>query len=162
MTRKESGKNFNRFNFQGLEAYRQTLPESQRYEKFFFGFEWDIVKARFLIQQTIRRLEVLHVPSAVRELGLDKPKLVSIRTEGDEVVMKMSTDLDFYVDPTQAMSDEIDTSVPVIVAHIQVDEREPATLLIDGFKRLYKAWQEDQETITCYVLTPEEEKLCRG
>jgi len=131
-----------------LEAYRQTLPESQRHETFrFLMVQWDIVKARFLIQQSNKRLDTLRVRDAARAYGLDTSQ---------------SIDSWAHVDETRAMSDEIDTIIPVILALIQGDEgTRPKPILIDGLHRLYKAYREGKETIPCYALTSEEEKQCR-
>ncbi len=66
------------------------------------------------------------------------------------------------IDETRAMSEEIDTNIPVILALIQGDEGEESKpILIDGLHRLYKAFREGKETIPCYALTPDEERLCR-
>jgi hypothetical protein len=151
MTRKEAGSNPNRFNFRGLEAYRRTLPESKRYETFQFlpfGMRWDIVKVRFLIEKTNKWQAVLNVPDAARFLGLDYPP---ISDEEPKRFRRFASG--FYVDPETAMSDKIDTNIPVIVANLQDDEVGDATLLIDGLHRLYKAHQEEKETIPCYILT---------
>src|SRR5213080_4731792 len=148
MTRKETGNNLNRLSFHGLEAFRLTLPESQRHETFrFFMIHWDIVRARYLIQQTNKRLDVLPVAAAARAYGLDKPQTIDSAVRVNEQV---------------AMSDAIDTNIPVILALIQGDEgTKPKPILLDGLHRLYKAYREGRETIPCYALTPEEEKLCR-
>ncbi len=148
MTRKEAGSNLNRFNFQGLEAYRQTLPESQRYETFrFFMVRWDIVRARYLIQQTNKRQDVLRVRDAAHAYGLDAPQTIDSAVRVDEQL---------------AMSEAIDTNIPVILALIQGDEgAKPKPILLDGLHRLYKAYREGRETIPCYALTPDEERMCR-
>ncbi|GLZ60979.1 hypothetical protein [Micromonospora sp. NBRC 107095] len=45
---------------------------------------------------------------------------------------------------------------PLIVAQISVNEQPPATLLIDGPHRLYRAWPEHIPRLPAYVLTVEE------
>ena len=134
--------------FTQLDTFRMTLPEAQRHETFrFFMIHWDIVRARYLIQQTNKRLDVLPVRAAARAYGLDKPQTIDSAVRVNEQV---------------AMSDAIDTNIPVILALIQGDEgTKPKPILLDGLHRLYKAYREGRETIPCYALTPEEEKLCR-
>lgn len=131
-----------------LAAFRQSLPENQRYEIHrFFVVRWDIVKARFITQQPGRRLDTLNVITAARAYAFDKPQTV---------------DSWAYVDPKRAMSQEIDLDIPVILAIIQgKPEDRPRPLLIDGLHRLYKAYREERLSIPCYALTPDEEKLCR-
>ena len=131
-----------------LAAFRQSLPDSQRNETYrFFMVRWDIVKARFLIRERSTSPDMLQVGITAHTYGLDKPQ---------------TRDSWAYVDEARAMSQEIDTTIPVILALIQGDEGEkPKPILIDGLNRLYKAFREGKETIPCYVLTPDEERLCR-
>ncbi|MBQ1011079.1 hypothetical protein KBX53_08975 [Micromonospora sp. M51] len=49
-----------------------------------------------------------------------------------------------------------DVAEPLIVAQISVNEQPPATLLIDGTHRLYRAWREHIPRLPAYVLTVEE------
>jgi len=68
----------------------------------------------------------------------------------------------FVVDEARAMSEEIDTTIPVILVLVQGEpDTRPQLLLIDGLHRLYKAYREHKEVIPCYALTPEEERQCR-
>lgn len=136
-------------DYMQLEAFRQNLPESHRFEIHrFFVARWDIVKARFLTQQPGRRLDTLNVLSAAKAYGFDKPQTI------DSLA---------YVDPKRAMSEDIDPDIPVILALIARERKgeRPIPLLIDGLHRLYKAYREERITIPCFALTPNEEKLCR-
>lgn len=109
--------------------------------------QWDIVQARFLIEQTNKPQGTLKVAPAAHAYGLAAPQTI---------------DSPMYVDEGRAMSDAIDTGIPVILALIQGKEgTKPNPILIDGLHRLYKAYQEGKETIPCYALTPDEEQLCR-
>ena len=129
-------------DFTELETFRMTLPVDHRDEKFrFMRWRWDIVKAQFLIQQTGKEPGVLHVPFAVRWLGLYFPPS--------------------HIDPKRAMSDEVDTNIPVILAFVQFAEEQTEPFLIDGWNRLFKANQERKETILYYMLSQDEERLCR-
>ncbi|MBQ1019873.1 hypothetical protein KBX71_18670 [Micromonospora sp. D93] len=49
-----------------------------------------------------------------------------------------------------------DLAEPSIVAQISVNEQPPATLLIDGTHRLYRAWRRHIPRLPTYVLTVEE------
>lgn len=134
-----------------LAAFRQNLPESQRNETFrYFMVRWDIVKARYLIQKRNTPPDVLLVAITAHTYGLDTPR------DSDKAVYAV------HVDEMRAMSEEIDTNIPVILALIQGDEGEESKpILIDGLHRLYKAFREGKETIPCDALTPDEERLCR-
>jgi len=137
-----------------LEAFRQSLPQRERYEVHrFFVVKWDIVAARYFIQQTNKRLDSMPVAGAARAYNFDKPYVNTIETSSSFAL----------IDPTRAMSEEIDTNVPVILALIarEKEGKRPIPLLIDGLHRLYKAYREEKETIPCYALTPNEEQLCR-
>jgi hypothetical protein len=132
-----------------LAEFRQSLPESDRYEVHrFFVARWDIVKARYLTQQPGRRLDTLNVLTAAKAYKFDQPQTI---------------DSWAYVDPKLAMSDAIDPDIPVILALIAREQEgePPIPLLIDGLHRLYKAYREERITIPCFALTPEEEQLCR-
>lgn len=132
-----------------LAMFRQNLPERERYEIHrFFVVRWDIVTARYLTSRPGRRLDTLNVRSAARAYEFDKP---------------YTMDRWAYVDPTRAMSAEIDPDIPVILALIAREQEgePPIPLLIDGLHRLYKAYREERISIPCYALTPQEEQLCR-
>lgn len=132
-----------------LAAFRQSLPQSHRFEVHrFFVARWDSVKARFLTQQPGRRLDALNVLTAARAYEFDQPQTMYSWA---------------HVDPKRAMSGEIDLDIPVILALIAREDRNapPIPLLIDRLHRLYKAYREERITIPCYALTPDEEQLCR-
>ncbi len=133
---------------QQLEAFRQSLPEGKRYEIFrFFVARWDIVRARYLIQRSGRAPDVLQVASAAKAYGLTTPQ---------------TRESPVSIDEQRAMSEHIDTDVPVILALLQGDEgTQPKPILIDGLHRLYKAYREEKITIPCFVLSSEEEHACR-
>ncbi|GCE32083.1 hypothetical protein KDA_75670 [Dictyobacter alpinus] len=134
----------NTVDFTELGAFREGLPESERFETFrFFVARWDIVKARYIIQKANKPVGSLRVASAARVYGLDRPQ-----TEESAVA----------VDETRGMSETIDTRVPVILALLKGAS---SPILIDGLHRLYKAYREGKETLPCYALTSEEEQLCR-
>lgn len=132
-----------------LATFRQSLPESQRYEVHrFFVVRWDVVAARFLIQQTGKQIDRVPVLGAAKACEFDKHQTM---------------DSWAYVDPKRAMSDAIDPDIPVILALIAREEEgaRPIPLLIDGLHRLYKACREERIDIPCYALTPDEEQVCR-
>src|SRR5260370_21780014 len=89
-------------------AFRQSLPESQRNEAFrYFMVRWDNVKARYLIQKRNTPPDVLLVAITAHTYGLDTPR------DSDKAVYAV------HVDETRAMSEEVDTNIPVILALIQ-------------------------------------------
>ena len=132
-----------------LAAFRQSLPESDRFEVHrFFVARWDIVKARYLVSQPGRQLDTLNVRTAAKAFKFDQPQTMESWA---------------IIDPQRAMSEEIDPDIPVILALIarEKEGEPPIPLLIDGHHRLYKAYREERITIPCYALTPDEEQLCR-
>jgi hypothetical protein len=130
-------------DFRALGAFRENLPEGERFETFhFFMLRWDVVRARYVIQQTHKQIGTLRVKGAACVYGLDKPQT-------DESGVR--------VDEARAMSDAIDTTIPVILALTESG----SPLLIDGLHRLYRAFREGKDIIPCYALTSQEEKECR-
>ena len=132
-----------------LEAFRHSLPARERHEtNGYAGIFWDVVKARFLSRQPGRKLHTLLVRNAVITYGIDRPESLVRATR--------------VIDHDRAMSEEIDTTIPVIVTLAPGEAGEADILVfIDGKQRLYKAYQEQRETIPCYILTREEEQACR-
>jgi len=131
-----------------LATFRQSLPESQRYEIHrFFVVRWDVVKARFLTRDG-RKPHTLNVAKFAKAYGLHSPQTV---------------DSPIHIDTTLAMSAAIDPDIPVIVALIAREQEgaKPTPHLLDGYSRLYKAYREERIDIPCYALTPEEEPACR-
>ena len=132
-----------------LALYRQSLPEPERYEtQRFFVVRWDIVAARLLIHRNGKAPCVVNVVQTSRANGLDRPQGINSPC---------------YIDETQAMSSDIDTTIPVILALIARENEgaHPIPLLIDGLHQVFKAYREEKRQIPCYVLTPGEEQLCR-
>ena len=131
-------------DFARFGAFRASLPEDERSETFrFLMVRWDIVKARYIIEQIRKPVNTLQVAGAARAYGLDRPQ---------------SEESAAMVDEKRAMSTAIDTSVPVILVLLAGAS---SPILIDGLHRLYKAYREGKKTIPCYALTSEEEQLCR-
>jgi len=148
-------------DWQELETFRMTLPEYHQHEPFrFLVWQWGIVKALDLLQKYPRPAGRLKVSGAARVCGLDKPIELPETREDGTVILHDSAAV--AIDPVFAMSDRIDRERPVILALVQFPGSVRATLLlIDGFHRLYRAAQDGQEAIPCYVLIPEEEQVCR-
>ena len=66
-------------SFAQLEMFRMTLPEPQRHEPFrFFMITWDMVRARYLIQRTNKRQEVLNVTTQPEYTDLINLKLLIV------------------------------------------------------------------------------------
>lgn len=143
-----------------LEAFRATLPEYRRHESYrFLAWSWDIVKALYLIHKYPRQLGRLNVAESARSLGLDKPIVGPEETQDGKLAM---TDSLVVVDPKFAMSDQVDEERPVLLALLQLPGQDQAkSIFIDGLHRLYRAAQQQKISIPCYVLTPQEERLCR-
>lgn len=56
-----------------------------------------------------------------------------------------------------ALSDQVDFTVPVLLAHWEVDPKEePSTMVIDGWSRIFKAYRQGFRTLPCYVFTDQE------
>ena len=68
----------------------------------------------------------------------------------------------FSVDTKMVLSDSVDLARPLLIALIAAEGRErPYAALIDGLQRLFKAAWRGIPELPAYVLTPDEERLCR-
>jgi hypothetical protein len=146
-------------DWQELEAFRASLPEYRQYETFrFLVWQWDIVKALYLLHKYERPQGQLRVAEAARAYGFDKPVKTLGETREEDM---LEGSAGFTIDPQFAMGEQIDRERPAILALVQLPGRErPTPLLIDGLHRLYRAAQDQRECIPCYALSPEEEQLC--
>lgn len=142
------------------QAFHLSLPPHHQYERFHFcHLEWNIVLARYLLATYPREEQVLRVEGAAKAYGLDTPihepeVLPDGRIRFHPSIVK--------IDPAFAMGERIDPNRPVILVQIALPEmEEPFTVLIDGMHRLYRASMEKRETIPCFMLSCEEEALCR-
>jgi len=108
---------------------------STRGERFvFLAFEWNVDKAKELV--------------AGKE-----PDQASL--DGIDGMLSM-----IRINKEHAMSDEVDLSRPLIAVPITVDG-ETSNVVIDGWHRIYKARQQGLATLPSYVLSAEEELVCR-
>ena len=144
-------------DYRELEAFRMTLPEYRRYESYtFFTARWDIARSLYLIHKQPRALRTIDVAQFARTFGFPF-------VEGGSTSDAIPEDSGFfYVDTKAVMSEHIDLERPVLLALIQTKGvAQPSPLLIDGLHRLYKAARLGIPQLRAYVLTPDEEQLCR-
>lgn len=148
MTEKTMG-----IDWEGLEAFRATLPVVHeqldfQHETYRFGvWLWDIVIAQYLIAKQPRQVVPVDVEEIMKAYGL--PKTAD--------VMQVSW---FYIDEKRVMSEEIDTKKPIIFTRFYV-QGELRMVLIDGLQRVVKAYRTGERVLYAYMLTPEEDTLCR-
>ncbi|MBQ0906793.1 hypothetical protein [Micromonospora sp. U21] len=116
---------------------------------FHFGpWMFSIDAAQALITASPRDTRPLDVPAWSAAYGL--AHLDNPNAWATSVIGPTSTALN----RTYAMT--ADLTKPLIVAQISVNKQPPATLLIDGTHRLYRAWREHIPRLPAYVLTVEE------
>jgi hypothetical protein len=138
--------------------FRAALPEYRRHESYrFLALGWDIVRALYLIEKRPRDPQSIDVETFAKNYGFP------FHPEG---TVTEDTPLEhsgfFYVDVQTVMSDQIDLARPLLIALMMLEGREqPGAILIDGLNRLFKAARLGVAEITAYVLTSEEEQLCR-
>ena len=142
---------------EGLEAFRATLPEYRRYETYrFLTVHWDIVRALYLIHKQPREPQQIDVAMFARNYGFSF-------VEGGAQDGDSPEESGFFsVDTKMVLSDSVDLARPLLIALISAEGRErPYAALIDGLQRLFKAAWRGIPELPAYVLTPDEERLCR-
>jgi hypothetical protein len=142
---------------EGLEAFRATLPEYRRYETYrFFTVHWDIVRALYLIHKRPREPQPIDVAMFAKNYGF-------FFAEGGAQVGDSPEESGFFsIDTKTVLSDQVDLARPLLIALISAEGRErPYAALIDGLHRLFKAAWRGIPEFPAYVLTPDEERLCR-
>jgi hypothetical protein len=142
---------------EGLEAFRATLPKYRRYETYrFFTVHWDTVRALYLIHKQPREPQQIDVAMFARNYGF-------FFVEGGAQDGDPPEESGFFsVDTKTVLSDQVDLARPLLIALIAAQGRErPYAALIDGLHRLFKAAWRGIPQLPAYVLTPDEERLCR-
>lgn len=140
-----------KINADELEAFRLTLPEYKRDEKFQFGRTlFDVVLARFLIRQLGIGHGMLDVKAWCKHLGMDREF---------NPVAKSPT---YGVCDLDVLWDDVDTTEPIIVLSIEAKRgRQFEWVIIDGNHRLRKAYLLDMPRIACYLILGEYRKLIK-
>jgi hypothetical protein len=151
---------------QELDTFRASLPACDQRDEFsLLNLWWDVVKARWILAQWPRPIQSLSVPGWAKGYRYDQllahpePEYGPPDERGFREV-KMPFVL-VYVDPKQALRDEIDLTQPVIVAEIGLPNGQETQIFLDGHKRLYKALASGLQTIPAFLLSREEAELCR-
>lgn len=95
-------------DWQELEAFRASLPEYRRYETFrFLVWQWDIVKALYLLYKYEQPQGRLRVAEAARAYGFGKP----VKTLGETREEDMfEGSAGFTIDPQFAMGEQIESA----------------------------------------------------
>jgi hypothetical protein len=127
-----------------LEKFKLTLPEDIRHERFrFLYLEFDIPTALFIINKLQLKKGSLDVRRWAKHLGMDGPK------KDDALSFNIWTgvlDKDVFVS-------NIDISIPVIIAEIKLKKtKEFCNIIIDGNKRLRRAFLENKKEIDAYFI----------
>ena len=125
-----------------------NLPSDIKDEQYWFvGHSFSIPEALWILNEKNRETVDLNVEEWAKALGLDDPI--------DSKIMRMRL---VSVDDSEAMSEKVNPDIPAIVANFVGRAKENMTLLIDGNKRLRKAFLTGRKTIKAYVLTIDETK----
>ncbi|MFF3867077.1 hypothetical protein [Micromonospora sp. NPDC001898] len=115
-------------------------------QRFHFGpWVFDIDSAQALIAATPRTPSPLDVTAWATAYGLthlDKPNPHTISLIGPA-----------HNALNRAYAMTTDLTQPLIVAHIDIPDAQPAPLLIDGTHRLYRAWREHLPQLPAHLLT---------
>ena len=138
-----------------LEAFRLTLPEGERHER----FEWltavyDVVAARFVICKHNLTSRKINVKTWAEAFGMGGP----------EHTDRLSFNLLTGVSDHKALEERIDPSIPIIlIEHTFKAKRktESTTLILDGNHRLRKALLKGQLEIEAFYLPKELSKLTK-
>ncbi len=138
-----------------LRRFRSGLSEYEAQEHLLFlGAGWDVVIARWIIQQFPRQVQALDVKSWAQGYGFDAVLPPHLRREG-----KVSQAL-VTVDLAHALSDAVDIGQPVIAGQMALDGK-IILFLLDGHHRLLKAYGLALPTLPAFLLSLAETALCR-
>lgn len=137
-----------------LENFKLTLPEGIREECFkWINTYYDVTTALYIIKKRSLSTGNIDVPKWCKALGMDGPKNLESFSFS---IMTGVTDSD-------ALQDTVDIKYPiVIVEHVwgRGKNKDMSTLIIDGNKRLRRAFLDEIPTIQGYYLTADLAKLC--
>lgn len=131
---------------QQLEDFRAKLPAHLQQEYFqFMHVRFDIVVARFLIQSHQIPLHKISVPAWCEALGMTAPR------GNHQFLYNGVTD-------EQALAGNIILTYPLILLEYQYQPNTTGLLLIDGNKRLRKAFLTDIPELDAHILPQEFQK----
>jgi hypothetical protein len=134
------------------EQQAGLLPEQgeqRRGQSFVFGaMVFDVDKAQDLVGEDLREEEPISVAAWAHFFGFDIP-------EGQGIALFAPR----YLDPDYAMTTDLDD--PVLVATLRSGDGKLFPMVIDGTHRIFKAYQQDVETLPCLVLDEEESREIR-
>ena len=139
-------------------AFLETLPEHLRHESFEWGGNrYDIAKALFLVQECGIKKTWLDVKKWSKALDMDSPE------QQDSMKINFLTG----VDDVSAMLPSVNPDIPVIIAEHTYREKETnqqdtVPILIDGNKRLRKAFLTGIDKLKVYRLEAKLAKLARS
>jgi hypothetical protein len=129
-------------NAKNIKQHRALVPDNESYVVVSadgtWGRAWDVTVAKSIVEGR-------------------QPESVPIEPVREAMEHECLSRVD---DPTYALSDAVDVSVPVLVVPF-VGGDAGAEHLIDGWKRFYKAMHTGHEYVLAHFLTEEEEQVCR-
>ena len=139
-----------------LEAFKLTLPEGIRKEFFrWLVTDYCVPTALFLIKQKALELGNVDVALWSKSMGMAGPQSTN----------PMSFHLLNGVNDVEAMKENINPDIPIIIVEHPFKEKgkrvkSSCSLIIDGNKRLRKAFLQQREKVQAYYLPKELAKLC--
>lgn len=140
-----------------LEAFRLTLPEGIQKEYFSWLITcYCVPTALFIINKMKLEPGNVNVKEWAKVLGMDGP--LSEETDGSFRINILTG-----VQDKDAMRDMINPDIPIIVVEHEFGrgkKKETSTLVIDGNKRLRKAFLTGREQIKGYFIPKKLAKLC--
>lgn len=146
-----------------VETIKPRYGVKNRNEEFVFvSREFDVSAAWRLIAKD-RKTDSVNVPKLYEDFLKDNDFdffADSNFTERDEKgARRMIRSFSLFginISKPKAMSDEVDITVPVLVAPIIVDDVVKSHMVIDGWHRVYKAHKQGVESLPAFVLTVKE------
>lgn len=142
-----------KINEQELDEFKKTLPEDIREERYrFFTNVYNVAKALFLIKKQNLKLGQIDVRKWCEVMGMAGER------NDDEIHLLNG------VNDADAMKDNINPSVPVVICEHTFGrgkKKEFVTIIIDGNKRLRKAFLTGHEKIPAYYLPEKLAKLIK-
>lgn len=148
-----------------VETVKPLYGVKRQDEWFTFAFrEFDVAAAWRLIEKG-REMKTISTESAydyyLKDNDFDfnaESNWSEPNDRGGRRMIKMPSLIGVTIDIKKAMSDEVDYSVPLLVAPIFAEGKFAGHVVIDGWHRAYKAYKQGVKELPAFVLTEKEAK----
>jgi hypothetical protein len=151
-----------KFTTPEFQRFRQSLPEYRRDETFYVLFtKYDVVRAQYIIQRQPEYASTIIVDVQTTATMLGMTPYVPPAQRTDPTVWYNVCPLG-PVDPESAFEDRINLTRPLICGMVTDPHGNTHQWLLDGYHRLYKAFNTGVPTLRTNVLTEFHTKICRS